>query len=342
MKENASLLPKKFISKHVMASSYTATTTAGEVAKDLAHQIKGKVILTTGVSPKTLGATFVETIATAEPALLILAGRDTTKLKHMKGVMNTTQPQVQVRLLQLDLGSLAAVRKSATEVKSWNDVPHIDILVSSAGIMATDFWLSPDGFEGQLATNHLGHFLFANLIMDKILASKSPRVVNISSDGHRLSPIRWVFKGGETYNKWQAYGQSKTANILMAVSLAEKLGSKQGLLSFSLHPGTIMTTSLGSHIDWTVDYETLRATDRAMGNAEGWADFKVKSAEQGAATYVYAAFEPSLKAHNGAYLEDSKIADPWMKTVKPWATSSIEAERLWKLSEELVGQEFDY
>lgn len=97
----------------------------------------------------------------------------------------------------------------------------------------------------------------------------------------------------------------------MAVSLAERLGSKQGLLSFSLHPGTIVTTSLGNHIDWANDYGTLRksrpydcpsllisnpeATDKIMGNAEGWSDFKIKTPEEGAATYVYAAFEPSLK-----------------------------------------------
>ncbi|MCJ1359178.1 MAG: hypothetical protein MMC33_009178 [Icmadophila ericetorum] len=328
-----------------MTRSYNATTAAGELVKDLADEIKGKVILTTGVSPGSLGATFVEIMASGQPALLILASRDTTKLQRTADAIDTTQSRVQVRLLQLDLGSLATVRKGAAEVNSWHDVPQIDVLVNNAGVMATEFALSPDGFESQLAINHLGHFLFTNLIMDKILASKSPRIVNVSSDGHRLHPIRWGdynFREGETYNKWYAYGQSKTANILMAISLAEKLGPKQGLLSFSLHPGVIRTTSLGSHIDWTVDYGTLRAADKTMGNAEGWADFNVKTPEQGAATHVYAAFEPSLKAHNGAYLQDSHVADPWTNTVKPWATSSIEAERLWKLSEELVGQEFDY
>ena len=97
----------------------------------------------------------------------------------------------------------------------------------------------------------------------------------------------------------------------MSVSLAEKLGPKKGVLAFSLHPGVIMTSSLGTHLDWTVDLESLRkfpnyvrlkslistqgAVDRAMGNAEGWAEFKIKTAEQGAATYVYAAFASSLK-----------------------------------------------
>lgn len=174
-----------------MARSYNAATTAGEVVKDLAHEIKGKVILATGVSPKSLGATFLEAIASGHPALLILAGRDNKKLQRAANAITTTHSQAQVRLLQLDLGSLATVRKSAAEINSWNDVPHIDVLVNSGGIMATDFSLSPDGFESQLATNHLGHFLFTNLIVGKILASKSPRVVNISSDGHRLGPIRW-------------------------------------------------------------------------------------------------------------------------------------------------------
>jgi len=175
----------------IMAKSYHATTTASEVVEDLSQHINGKCILTTGVSPTSLGATFVETIARAQPAFLILAGRDTTKLQRTADAITKTEPQIQVRLLQLDLGSLAAVRKCAAEINSWADVSHIDVLVNSAGIMATNFALSPEGYESQLATNHLGHFLFTNLIMDKILASKTPRVVNISSDGHRLSPIRF-------------------------------------------------------------------------------------------------------------------------------------------------------
>ena len=174
-----------------MVSSFTTTSTAAEVIKELSHQIKGKVVLITGVSPQSLGAYFVETIATAEPACLILAGRTTTRLKQTQDAINAANRELQTRLLQLDLRLLAGVRKSATKVISWDDIPYIDVLVNNAGIMATDFALSPDGVKGQLATNHLGHFLFANLIMDKILASKSPRIVNVSSDGHRLSPIRW-------------------------------------------------------------------------------------------------------------------------------------------------------
>lgn len=175
-----------------MAPAYNQTTTAEELVGHFPAEIKDKVVLTTGPSPTSIGATFVEAIARAQPALIILAGRNPSKLQKTADAISQKQPQVPVRLLQLDLGSLAAVREAAAEVKSWDDVPHIDVLVNNAGIMATNFALSPDGFENQFATNHLGHFLFTNLIMGKILASRSPRVVNVSSDGHRLSPIRWA------------------------------------------------------------------------------------------------------------------------------------------------------
>ncbi|KAL3470770.1 hypothetical protein BJX99DRAFT_41628 [Aspergillus californicus] len=327
-----------------MGSPFNASSTAEELVHAFSTEIKDKVILTTGPSPTSIGATFVETIAQAQPALIILAGRSINKLQQTADKITKAHPEVQVRLLQLDLGSLAAVREAAKQANSWDDVPRIDVVVNNAGIMASDFSLSPEGFENQFATNHLGHFLFTNLIMGKVLASQSPRVVNVSSDGHRLSPIRWGdynFRDGETYNKWSAYGQSKSANILMAVSLAEKLGSK-GLLAYSLHPGVIFTTSLSSGLDHGVDFGALNDLDKALGNVEGWGDFKVKSDQQGAATTVYAAFEPSLQERNGAYLQDCHVADPWTETVKPWATDKIEAERLWKLSEKLVRQEFDY
>jgi NAD(P)-dependent dehydrogenase (short-subunit alcohol dehydrogenase family) len=175
-----------------MAGLYNASTTAEELVKNLADEIKGKVILTTGPSSASIGATFVETIAHAQPALLILAGRSTSKLQQTADAITKENSSVPVRLLQLELGSLAAVKRAAAEVNSWSDVPYIDVLVNNAGIMATDFALSPEGYESQFATNHLGHFLFTNLIIDKILASSSPRIVNVSSDGHRLSPIRWA------------------------------------------------------------------------------------------------------------------------------------------------------
>ncbi|GAB1317799.1 Short-chain dehydrogenase [Madurella fahalii] len=326
-----------------MANQYNAQTTGSELVRELADNIKGKVILTTGVSPGGLGARFVEAVALAHPALLILAGRNIAKVQQTADALAEAHPGVKTRVLRLDLGSLAAVREAAAEVNSWDDVPAIDVLVNNAGIMAVEYSLTPDGFESQFGTNHLGHFLFTNLIMGKVLAAPKPRVVSVSSSGHRFSPVRFDdldFHGGENYDRWRAYGQAKTANMLMALSLAEKLGGK-GLRAYSLHPGSIMT-NLGVHLDWSADVESLREADKVMGNREGWEDFKIKNEDQGIATHVLAAFHPSLEDHNGAFLEDAHVADPWVETVKPWATSPVEAERLWKLSEKLVGQQFSY
>lgn len=173
-----------------MPHTHSAQTTGSELVKKLAAEIKGRVILVTGVSPNGLGAVFAEAVAYGQPALLILTARSPDKAEKTAEAIKATTG-VQTKVLQLDLGSLAFVRKAADELNSWTDVPYIDLLVNNAGIMAVDFKLSQDGFESQFATNHLGHFLFTNVIMKKLLASKSPRIVNVSSDGHRLGPIRW-------------------------------------------------------------------------------------------------------------------------------------------------------
>lgn len=167
----------------------TDPRSASELAILYESQIKGKVVLTTGVSPGGIGAAFVAGIARAQPTLLILAGRNIAKVQQTADAVSATG--VKVRMLELDLVSLAAVRSAADKVNSWDDVPHIDVLVNNAGVMAIDWEPSPEGYDSQLAANHLGPFLFTNLIMGKLLESPAPRVVNVTSDGHRLSPFRF-------------------------------------------------------------------------------------------------------------------------------------------------------
>ncbi|KAM0261202.1 hypothetical protein ACHAPA_009933 [Fusarium lateritium] len=278
-------------------TKYSPKPTVHQLAQEYAPVIKGKTILTTGVSLGGLGALFVEAIAVAEPQLAILAGRSLGKLQQTADHLATKFPNLKTKLLTLDLSSLKSVRSATEEINGWTDVPNIDVLVNNAGIMATDFKLTEDGFESQFASNHLGHFLFTNLIIDKILASEAPRVVSVSSTGHRLGAIRWGdphFSNGDRYDKWTAYGQSKTANMLFAISLAEKLGSR-GLQAYSLHPGAILETSLASHLE---GLQGLVEADRALGDPWGWVDWsKVPvSAEVGAATHAFAAFDPDLKS----------------------------------------------
>ncbi|KAJ4254240.1 hypothetical protein NW757_005387 [Fusarium falciforme] len=317
---------------------YTSSTPISELVADYASIIKGKTILTTGVTPKGLGATFVEATAAASPELLILAGRTASKLQELSETISATHPGVKTRHLIVDLSSMDSVRKAAEEVNGWGDVPEIDVVVNNAGVMAIPYATTSDGFEMQFAADHLGHFLLTNLIMDKILASKSPRVVNVSSNGHSFSPK------GETYERWTAYGQAKTANMLFSLSLAQKLGSR-GLQAYSVHPDLIMSTNLGSHLDFASpdkDLKSFLETHRLRGNSEGWEFFEAVPVEVGAATHAFAAFDPNIKASNGAYLLESRVSDPYVDTVKAWARDTIEADKTWKLSEELVKQKFSY
>lgn len=170
---------------------YGTNTTASELVLDYAPFIKGKTILVTGVSPGSLGSFYVQSITKAKPACLILAGRSANKLDERAKDIVAEDPDIQIKILEVDMSSLSSVRKASDQVNGWEDVSAIDVLVNNAGIMAVDYQLSEDGYESHFATNHLGPFLFTNLIMKKILKSASPRVVMVTSDGHRISPIRF-------------------------------------------------------------------------------------------------------------------------------------------------------
>lgn len=191
------------------------------------------------------------------------------------------------------------------------------------------------GWEAQFATNHLGHFALTNLLWP--LLEGGARVVSVSSAGHHASPIRWddvQFTHG--YDKWLAYGQSKTANALFALHL-DRIGRAYGIRAFSLHPGKIFTP-LQRHL-----------TKTEM-TAEGWldengepADPTFKTPAQGAATQVWAATSPMVDGLSGLYCEDCDIAvraevasEPFVG-VKAWASDGGEAERLWTLSAGLTG-----
>ncbi|KAL8940856.1 MAG: hypothetical protein Q9211_002076 [Gyalolechia sp. 1 TL-2023] len=326
-------------------TAYGFKTTAEEIAGDCKTLIKDKVILTTGVSPGGIGATFVEVIAKHSPKLLILAGRDISKCEETAKAIRSESPNTPTRVLELDLGSLAQVRKAAAEVNSYPE--PIDVLCNNAGVMATPYTTTTDGLESQFAINHLGHFLFTNLIMPKLLAAPNgARVINVSSDGHRFGPVRFDDYGwdnGKTYDCWRAYGQAKSANMLFALDLARRLGKKgngAGLVSLSLHPG-VVGSNIIRHMG-EEDFKALQQMDRDLGYTDYWHGFDhlLKNASEGASTHVYAAFEPSLKDHNGAYLVDNQVHPS--EKILPWARDPVSAEQLWRLSEELVGEKFDF
>jgi NAD(P)-dependent dehydrogenase (short-subunit alcohol dehydrogenase family) len=234
-------------------------------------------------------------------------------------------------VLPLDLSDLQSVRACAA---AWGDRP-LSILVNNAAIMANPLTYTAAGHESQFGTNHLGHFLLANLLLANLKAGRG-RVVSLSSIGHIRSPV--VFEDihfrQRAYDPWLGYGQAKSANALFAVELTRRHAA-DGVFANAVMPGGIMT-GLQKYM-----------TD-AEKRARGWIDEAgtpnpaFKTVEQGAATSVWAAVAPELEGVGGLYLEDCRVADPWraeqpMAGYQPHALDPEAARRLWDVSLEMVG-----
>ncbi|ORX97244.1 putative short-chain dehydrogenase [Clohesyomyces aquaticus] len=320
-------------------TNFGFSTTAEEVADHFKDQIKGKTILITGASPNGIGLAAACAFAPHSPGLLILAGRSPATLSAAAAEIAKLAPTCPTKILTLDLSSLATARVAATEFNSWIDVPSLDILINNAGIMSTPWGKSADGIEQQFATNHIAPFLFTNLIMPKIIAAHG-RIVNLSSAGHRFGPVRFNdhnFADGKEYQPEAAYGQSKTANILYAVALAKNESLREkGVTAFSVHPGVI-ATNIGRHVPFEVLVERKVLKEDGTPNNEG--PWKFKTHSQGAATTMVAALDPEIKGQNGAYLADGRIGG---EEVQEYAVDKGNARKLWELSEELVGEKFDF
>jgi NAD(P)-dependent dehydrogenase (short-subunit alcohol dehydrogenase family) len=311
-------------------------TEADEVATYFETEIKGKAVLITGCTWGSLGAEAARVVAKQHASLVIIAGRRQESLDDTIQKIKAETPFAILRPLILDLASLESIRHAAAEVNTYAEA--IDVLINNAGIAGGPYKTTQDGVEAHFGTNHIGPFLFTNLILPKILASKTgaPRIVNVSSISHVLAPVFFddpTFDNGKTYNKWLAYGQSKTATILFARELSKRYSSK-GLSTFSLHPG-IVATALIRDMDPEDYAEPIRDLD---GNAVEWKSIEYKSVAQGTSTHIVAAFDPNITSESGSYLDDCKIA---MDHAMPYAKDDTQAEKLWKLSEKVVGQTFD-
>ena len=241
-------------------------------------------------------------------------------------------PDLEVRIL--DLGSLASVRQFAAEFLTEHS--RLDRLINNAGIMACPYGTTRDGFELQFGTNHLGHFLLANLLLPALTAGAPSRVVSLSSRGHSFADVDLDDPGFEhtPYDEFTSYGRAKTANALFAVGFDRRFAA-QGVHAFSVHPGVIHT-ELGRHLT----PEVIGALMERL--AENSRQFERKTIPQGAATSVWAATAPELDQHGGAYLEDCAVGqvsddDSPNNGVRPYALDPARAEALWSLSERLVG-----
>ncbi|CEL03627.1 hypothetical protein ASPCAL04779 [Aspergillus calidoustus] len=306
-------------------SAFKFENTANDVAAALSEHIKGKNVVITGASPGSLAFEAAKSIAGRKPGLLVLTARSEALLQQTRDAILTETADINIKLVAYDLSKQETIRKAVSQVKALN--VKFDVLINSAGVMAPPYALTEEGIESQFGINHIGPFFFTNLLIPQL--NESATIVNVTSRGYQLGNIQWddlSFKA-TPYNKWHAYAQSKAANILFSNALARVLADRH-ITSYSVHPGTIFT-NLARHLTQE-DYDMLAGIP-----------MEYKTAQQGAANMVIAAFDPSIKDRSGAHIDDDNQIKPIPEQFG-YSTGVENEERLWALSEELVKEKFVY
>ncbi|WP_410815726.1 SDR family NAD(P)-dependent oxidoreductase [Micromonospora sp. 050-3] len=303
-----------------ITTSFAHHSTAMDVIRGV--DLVGRRAIVTGGS-SGIGVETARALASAG-AEVTLAVRNPDAGQQAANDITGTTGNDRVLVAPLDLADQGSV---ADFVANWDGPLHI--LVNNAGIMAAPLSRTPQGWEMQFATNHLGHFALATGLRPALAASDGARIVSVSSAAHLRSPV--VFEDIQydkrEYEPWQAYGQSKTANVLFAVE-ATRRWADDGILTNSLMPGAIRT-NLQRYVS-EEELDRLRA-----GNAATW-----KTVEQGAATSVLVAASPLLDGVGGRYFEDCQEAAPHQPGgrtgVAAYALDPEAAERLWQVSTALL------
>ncbi|MGZ3464760.1 MAG: oxidoreductase [Gemmatimonadaceae bacterium] len=303
-------------------SGYGAQTTAREVMGK--RRLDGVVAIVTG-GYAGVGLETTRTLAGAG-ATVIVPARSLDKARKALTGMD------RVEVESLDLIDPKSIDAFSARFLSTGRPLHI--LINNAGIMATPLARDARGIESQLATNHLGHFQLTARLWPVLLKADGARVVALSSRGHARAGIDFDDPNFERrpYDKWIAYGQSKTATALFAIALDAR-GEAHGVRAFSVHPGAVITELMRSMSEEEVASAVARARD--VGT--------FKNTEQGAATSIWCATSSQLDGMGGVYCEDCDIAEavpadfPEQRGVRPWATDPSLAERLWTMSEAWTG-----
>ena len=312
-------------------SRFDGASTTDQVIEGVS--LKGKCAVVTGAS-SGLGLETCRVLAAAGATVLMVA-RNKDTLETAAEEIRQRQPEAQLLTQIMDLADLDSVRSAAAEILQQAD--KIQLLINNAGVMACPLMRTAQGFEMQFGTNHLSHFLLTGLLSPALINGSASRVINLSSAGHKFGPFNFSDPNyhQREYDKWQAYGESKTANVLFSVGLDLRM-REHGVRAFAVHPGMIMT-NLARHLE-AADITAL--TDRSSSSEP----LAFKTPEQGAATTVWAATASDLSLEGGQYLEDCHIAQAaesgGSNGVESYAVDPAVAEKLWLLSEGLVGQSF--
>jgi NAD(P)-dependent dehydrogenase (short-subunit alcohol dehydrogenase family) len=320
-------------------SGFNATTTALQALDG--RDLSGKTVIVTG-GYSGLGLETTRVLAQAGATVVVPARSPDKARKALAGMARVEQAA-------LDLMDPASIDAFASSFIASGRPLHI--LVNSAGIMATPLARDARGYESQFSSNHLGHFQLTARLWPALRKAGGARVVSVASRAQRICGVDFEDPNFErrAYDKWKAYGQSKSANVLFAVGL-DRRGEAHGVRAFALHPGSILTDLARDLND-----DDLRALGVSPGDAHGHVPAGKSAAEggdfktvaQGAATAVWCATSAQLDGMGGVYCENVDVAvavpadhaDP--SGVRPWAIAPELAERLWPLSEKLTGVSFE-
>lgn len=309
----------------LITTRFGFASTADEVADGI--DLTGKRAVVTGGS-SGIGVETARVLAAAGAAVT-LAVRDVEAGARTAIAITSSTGNTAVDVAHLDLADVASAKAFAD---TWDGPLHL--LINNAGVMALPtLELTAAGWETQFATNHLGHFALTVGLHDALAAADGARIVSLSSRGHLRSPV--VFEdlhfAQRSYDPWLAYGQSKTANILLAVE-ASRRWAGDGITANAVHPGAIAETNLSRHME----SGALEALRQSGG-------FTYKTTEQGAATSILVATSPQLDGIGGRYFEDCAegvfLDEPTPQSthgVAAYAVDAGNAERLWALSEDLT------
>ncbi|MDQ0593776.1 NAD(P)-dependent dehydrogenase (short-subunit alcohol dehydrogenase family) [Chryseobacterium ginsenosidimutans] len=322
-------------------SGFNAQSTAQDVIKEI--DLSGKIAIVTG-GYAGIGLETTKTLAKAG-ATVIVPARDLEKAKkNLEGIEN-------IEIEKLDLIDPKSI--DAFAEKFISSGRKLDLLINNAGIMWVPLRRDSRGIESQLATNYLGQFHLTAKLWESLKRADGARIINVSSYGHQMSPFDFEDPNFENreYQTLLGYGQSKTASNLFAVALDEK-AKAFNVRAYSLHPGSVFGTDLGR--EEPIDLFIQMGTHNENGKIKPEVEAKLKTIPQGAATTVWCATSPLLENIGGIYCENCDIAeidngqiehrydDPsTIRGVQPYSIDHENAERLWKLSEEMIGIKFN-
>lgn len=314
-----------------LKSGFHGKSTAAEVVADI--DLTGKTAIVTG-GYSGIGLETVRALADRGASVIVPVRSEAKAKETLAGLTGA------IRTAPMDLADLASVRGFADSVTG--DLQGLDLLINNAGVMASPESRVGPGWESQFGICHMGHFALTTLLLPLLRNTPDARVVALSSTAHKLTDILWddIQFAHTPYDKWQAYGQAKTANALFANALSRRLKDSGGH-AFSVHPGGIFTP-LQRHLPQE-EMIALGWLDET-GEPSELAKSGFKTPEQGASTTVWAATSPALQGVAGVYCEDADIAavtDPESPMaryfgVNAHACDDASAERLWSLSEEML------